>query len=322
MRELTISSFLVASLALGAASGPPVDDFAQTKADRDVPVMVLINDPAGSEIVSAGAPDSGVATVEVAGDQIIYKPNGFEGEDSFTYDTSAGTATVTVAVTASQPTTIGPVDDSVAIEVNESIVIPILDNDPEGTLLLGVNEPGPDLPNITRGTVEIRGNEVHYTARPEFEGIDIFTYQTQNGTATVTVNIVQSISDQPVTATVFLRNASQFQAEFRITSSPGVFLDCQDPTQAFGFRNLAPPVAMEPFSELELCIEVPRSTVPQSVTFVAEEVGVTNPQSTQPLTCQVSATQDIAVQFNQDRQFDANGFLVVDRRFLTCEDVP
>ena len=94
MRDLVISSMLVAGVALGATSSP-VDDSAQTKADRDVTILVLLNDPADSEITGVGAPSSGVGTVMISGEAVVYSPNGFEGNDTFTYETGGGTATPT-----------------------------------------------------------------------------------------------------------------------------------------------------------------------------------------------------------------------------------
>ena len=318
MRDVLLSSAMVAALALGATSGPK-DDLAKTKADRDVPIMVLLNDPSGSEITAVGATSSGLGTVTQVGDELVYTPNGFTGEDMFSYDTADATATVIVVLTSGQTTGVLPVADSISTAINTPIMIPVLDNDPEGTLLLGINNPPPDLPIVTRGRVAIVGNDVRYTPPQGFEGLDFFQYQTQSGSTLVSVNVVQSINDAPVLATVFLRNTTPFQVEYRIDSSPGVFIDCADPTQAFGFIPLGPAVAMEPFSEIELCIEVTNTTLPQSVTFRAEEIGVSNPREANPLPVNIRATQDTAITFNQERLFDVDGNLILDRVFLTSE---
>ncbi len=281
--------------------------------------MVLLNVPAGNEITSVGVPSSGTGTATQVGKQISYTPNGFEGNDTFTYTTAEGTATVTVAVTAGTPVVAVPEDDFFRTVRNQAFPLQVLANDPADSRLLEILNQG-----ITErfGTAVTRGNVIEYTPFPDFEGTDEFEYRTQSGIAKVQIRVGQTLSDAPIVATVFLRNTTQFQAQFRILNVPGVFRDCLDTTLAFGFQNVGPAVNMEPFSEEEWCIEVPFSNVPQSVTFVAEEVGVNDPRETNPLACTVSRTQDIAVTFNQEREFDVDGNIVVDRVFLTCTDVP
>ncbi len=306
MRDILISSLLVSAVAVGATTEPPVDDEAQGRADGPITILPLLNDPSGTTITSFSAPTSGTGTVAQMGDQFIYTPNGFTGNDTFTYTTPCGTATVTVAVTAGTPTAADGVVaglaalDRITTAENEPINIRVLDNDGPGAVLLGVNNPPLPLPEVTRGRVEINGNEIRYTPRPDFIGTDRFQYQNQVGNVTVVVVVAENIGDNPTTIQVTLENETDTPARIRITDLPGVFLECDDPDNALGFANLSrdPDLTdMEPFSRTDLCIEILNTNLPQSTSFQGEERGVVGAGEAGVVECDVSPGQAIIVTF-------------------------
>ena len=257
MREVALSSLLIAAMAIGQATtsvGKPVKDSGQTNASASIFIPVLMNDPSGSQLLSV---TSGRATIQEG--QIFYTPGGFVGNDTFSYTTQGGSATVTVAVTPAPPTPTGggpPVNDLITTQRNTPIDIRVLDNDPVGSLLIGINNPPQALPSVMRGTAVTFGSQIRYTPPDGFQGDDVFRYQTQSGTAQVTVRVVSSLGVARDTARVFLRNTTNTPVTFRLTTSPGIFVDPIDPTQVYGFVNVGGIVALEPFTEVEMLVEI------------------------------------------------------------------
>lgn len=306
MREVALSSLLITAMAIGQVAtsvGKPVKDSGQTNASASIFIPVLMNDPSGSELLSVS---SSRATIQEG--QIFYTPGGFEGNDTFSYTTQGGSTTVTVAVTPAPPTPTGgnngaPVNDTITAQANQSIDIRVLDNDPVGSLLMGVNNPPQSLPSVTRGNAVTFGSQVRYTPPNGFEGDDVFTYQTQNGTARVTVRVVTNLSTAVNTATVSLRNTTNTPVRFRLTSSPGTFIDPLDLTQVSGFETVGGIVATEPFTEVLVLVEINGNN--QTVSFEAVQTGLANATAVS-VNANLNTTETTAVIFFLDSSVNPN----------------
>ncbi|MDA7502300.1 Ig-like domain-containing protein, partial [Chitinophagales bacterium] len=188
-----------------------IDDSATTDADESVTIPVLSNDADtdGDELsICAGSlnqPAGG--TVSIVGDNVLFVPDaGFFGTTTFTYsvcDGNGGSDQATVTLTVNEPIiTNDPPnanDDSATTEADESLTIPVLNNDSDPN--------GDDLSICTGslsqpagGTVSIVGNNVLFVPDAGFFGTTTFTYSLCDGEggsdeATVTVTVKEPIEE-------------------------------------------------------------------------------------------------------------------------------
>jgi len=185
----------------------PVDDY-YTLTQRDSLLDVLANDADGltlSQIISA--PTQGTATV-VDG-KVRYLVNvGYVGNDQFSYEVKDANGTLQTAVVyLIVPENIGniapvAIDDALTTNIDTAITHDIVANDRDAdgdTLVLAtVSTP-------SYGAVSKNGNKITYTPNKGFIGSDTFTYTIFDGkghqaTATVTIRVNSSNSNQPPTA--------------------------------------------------------------------------------------------------------------------------
>jgi VCBS repeat-containing protein len=173
---------------------PPtaVDDTASTAEDTSQLVRVLDNDsdidgPNPLSIIDFSSPANGTIAIDLPG--ISYFPNpDFSGDDTFTYTITDGdstdTATVTVTVVPiNDPPEVG--DDSYTTPVSTTLTVPapgVLQNDSDvdsaNITVSSSTDPG-------NGTLSINSDgSFTYTPDPGFTGVDTFTYQATDGTAT------------------------------------------------------------------------------------------------------------------------------------------
>lgn len=159
-----------------------VDDKAWTEVNTPLDIPVLSNDidVDGDElvVVSVTAPQHGTAAVNADG-TVRYTPDpDYTGPDSFTYvvsDSNGGTDSggVSVEVRSNENQAPIAVDDVVEVNEDQSILIPVLENDsdPEGDplSLVLVGKPG-------HGAAVIEGNAVRYTPAENYNGKDGFFY--------------------------------------------------------------------------------------------------------------------------------------------------
>nr|WP_261341202.1 Ig-like domain-containing protein [Fimbriiglobus ruber] len=201
---------------------------ARTDAGTPVAVDVLSVDssPVGlapGTVTVQTAPANGTTAVNPTTGAITYTPAaGFTGTDSFTYsvddnnNTSAGTATVTILVTAPRV-----IDTTGVTGPGQSVVIPVLtgDNNVDNAILPGsVTIVDPPAHGTT--TVDPATGDVTYTADATFAGVDSFTY-----TATDTNHVVSNparvtiISDQPGASDEFGTTDSGFPISIDVTAN-------------------------------------------------------------------------------------------------------
>ena len=149
-------------------------------------------------------PSNGAVSVSSYG-VVTYTPNAdYNGDDSFTYTVSDGTATATgtisVTVTAvnDAPTALA---GSIATTEDTAVTLDLstLSSDVDGdSLTFTVTAPDPE-----KGTASVTTDGVvTYTPEANFNGDDIFTYTVSDGTATATETInvtVTSVNDIPTT---------------------------------------------------------------------------------------------------------------------------
>jgi hypothetical protein len=139
------------------------------------------------EVNNAGTPD------DTSDDFLVYTPHAdYHGEDSFTYrvtDVWGASDTATVDVTIASVNQ-GPyvANDTADVDINGSVIIPILANDSdaeEDTLTVSAVTQGQN------GTVTITGGSTTVTYAPDtdFVGTDWFTYTVSDGTTTTVAQI-------------------------------------------------------------------------------------------------------------------------------------
>ncbi|MBI2956409.1 MAG: tandem-95 repeat protein, partial [Acidobacteria bacterium] len=182
-------------------------------ASQDTPLNVaapgvLVNDndadgdPLMVDLTSVTMPANGTLMMNADG-SFTYTPNtGFTGPDSFMYEATDGTAnsaaaTVTINVFANQPPT--AVDDTGMMnEDGAPLTILVLanDSDPENDPLMvtAVTQPA-------NGMATFTANDVTYTPNPDFNGMDMFTYDVSDGISTSTANVtvtVNPVNDAPL----------------------------------------------------------------------------------------------------------------------------
>ncbi|QQZ29830.1 tandem-95 repeat protein [Thiothrix subterranea] len=177
------------------------NDSATTASGTPVTIAVLANDtdPNGDplNIVSFNQGTNG--SVAQDGNKLVYTPiAGFTGTDTFTYIITdpAGnqsTATVTVTVGATVPSSVAPVagNDTGITNRDTPVTLDVLanDKDPNGDPLSIVS-----FNQGTNGSVTQDGNKLVYTPASGFTGTDSFTYiiadpAGNQSTATVTVTV-------------------------------------------------------------------------------------------------------------------------------------
>ena len=164
------------------------------------------NDPLTATVVTG--PTNGILVLNPDG-SFTYTPNAnFNGADSFTYQANDGTAnsnTATVNITVNAVNDAPPVANNDAYNTNEDTALVIA---PVGVL---GNDTDVDMDPLTAAVVTgpTNGNLVlnpdgsfTYTPNANFNGVDSFTYQANDGTANsniATVNItVNAVNDAPV----------------------------------------------------------------------------------------------------------------------------
>jgi VCBS repeat-containing protein len=205
--ELDVTVSPIALAPLPAANS----DFVGTPEDSPANIAVLGNDassPAGSaSVISFTQPANGTTTLNPDG-TITYTPNAnFFGSDSFTYtirDANGGTSTATVVVQVSAVNDAPiAVADAYAATEDTPLVVPspgVLanDNDAEGAPLTAVLVRGPASGILTLNS----DGSFTYTPRPNYSGVDSFTYQASDGVSlsapvAVTIN-VGAANDAPL----------------------------------------------------------------------------------------------------------------------------
>ncbi|MFY9824829.1 MAG: Ig-like domain-containing protein, partial [Thermoanaerobaculia bacterium] len=181
------------------------DDSAEVAAGSQVAIDVLANDVSTSGPLSVAQytqPEHGSVTIDSQGIATVTAASGYTGSDFFTYlavDPQGGEALGYVILTitpANRPPV--AVDDTVTVDEDSSIDVPVLanDSDPDGDIL--------SVESITQpahGTAIQNGNNVTYVPNSDYHGADSLTYVVGDGhlTATATVSItVGSVNDAPV----------------------------------------------------------------------------------------------------------------------------
>src|SRR5262249_47853902 len=162
------------------------------------------NDPLSAVLVSG--PSHGTLALDPAG-QFIYTPDpNFSGTDSFTYKATDGTAESNAAMVTINVTPVNDAPsaapDSYTINEDETLAVAAAgvlanDSDVEGDALSAVLVSGP-----AHGTLSLNADgSFDYTPNADFNGIDSFTYNANdglaNGLATVTIT-VNAVNDAPV----------------------------------------------------------------------------------------------------------------------------
>jgi VCBS repeat-containing protein len=172
-------------------------------------VLANDNDPDGNPLTATlvGGPAHGTLALNANGSFTYTPAANFNGDDTFTYRASDGTAqsntaTVTITVNASSD---APVATNDAYTTNEDTPLEVPapgvlanDNDPDGDPLTAWVGPG-----TSHGTLNLNANgSFTYTPAANFNGTDTFTYHASDGpldsdpaTVTITVN---PVNDAPV----------------------------------------------------------------------------------------------------------------------------
>lgn len=185
------------------------NDELNSRVGETLNIDVVANDtdtedgiPAG-ELLVKSSPGNG--SVSVINRQIRYVPNTtFKGRDSFTYAVKdsqgleSNTATVQVHVGAinSPPRA---TDDQVSTQEDSAVSVALLANDEDpdqdGLALESIG-------SVSNGSLSVNGGTVTYTPKPNYHGVDSFSYTVNDGrggvsSATVQITVV-SVNDLPL----------------------------------------------------------------------------------------------------------------------------
>ncbi|MEO0934110.1 MAG: Ig-like domain-containing protein, partial [Cyanobacteria bacterium J06641_2] len=177
---------------------------SENTANNQLNVLANDSDSDGDTLaVSIGnLPANG--TLNISQNNLFYTPNSdFIGTDTFTYqidDGNGGTDTATVSVNITEFNDIPVIaNDSATTDEDTAVTIDVLANDSDGD--------GDDLTissvgSGSNGTTAIINNQIVYTPNSNFNGVDSFSYEINDGnggsdTATVTVNVAP-VNDIPV----------------------------------------------------------------------------------------------------------------------------
>ena len=184
-----------------------VDDTATVARNGDgVFIDVLANDedPDGDPLTVASVTQASSGSVVNNGDFVTYTPpNGFQGEDSFSYTVSDGTdsASATVTVTVSNDAPIAKPDTAETVS-GVAVEIDVLanDSDPNGDELTLIT-----VSTASGGTTSIDGDRVRYLPDEDFTGTDSFTYTVRDAggseaTGEVTITVIEQQPNSPPVA--------------------------------------------------------------------------------------------------------------------------
>ena len=215
-----------------------VDDTTITGENDVVTIPILDNDISEVSPLNTGSvtivtqPTNGSVTVNDDG-TVDYTPdNGYTGPDSFVYEVSntlpnpqSDVATVTITVTENQ----APLaqNDSATTRRNNSVAIPVLDND----IIPGRDIEIEDFDSITQNptngsvTFDSTTGEITYVPDVDFSGGDSFQYSitTDDGTsiATVLVNVQNPLGPDALDDTVAVAKDGSIQIEVLNNDTPG-----------------------------------------------------------------------------------------------------
>ncbi len=174
-----------------------IPDAASTVAGNPIAISVKGNDPSksGTTVSLQLSPPNGTVNFDVSGNP-VYTPNpGFSGKDSFAYilQTADGLSSDPINVTVSVKPLGSP--DAYTTPFNQSIAVPVKDNDlsKNGTSLVWITPPAHG--NISQNPTT--GLPV-YTPNAGFSGQDVFTY---------ILRTADGIDSDPITVTVTVRPA-------------------------------------------------------------------------------------------------------------------
>jgi len=160
-------------------------------------ITLDVTDVDGDNLTYAIVSDVSDGTTSLSGSTVTYTPNqDWNGEDTFTFKANDGTvdsntATVTITVDAVND---APVVSNVTASTDEDVTVNITltGTDIEGDALTYST-----VSNPSGGSVTISGETAAYTPNQDWNGVDTFTYQANDGeldsniaTATITVNQV------------------------------------------------------------------------------------------------------------------------------------
>ncbi|MBC9798457.1 Ig-like domain-containing protein, partial [Sinomicrobium weinanense] len=184
------------------------DDMANTNPDTPVTVDVLANDAEGaaplvpSSVTVGTAPANGTVVVNADG-SVTYTPNPdfLTGEDMFTYtvEDENGAMSDPATVTVSMNDTPVANDDMVSTTLDTPIIIPVLDNDEEGSAPLDpttvtiVTDP-------TNGTAVVNPDgTIEYTPNSGYLGDDTIAYTVAdtNGLVSNEAGVTITVNDGP-----------------------------------------------------------------------------------------------------------------------------
>jgi len=208
------------TINVNAVNDAPTSDNVSVSTDEDnlVEITLVGGDVDGDALTYSLVTESSNGTVSLTENKVTYTPNSnYNGSDSFTYKVNDGSldsnvSTVTINVNAVND---APTSDDVSVSMDEdnSVEITLVGGDVDGDALTYslVTESSNGTVSLTEnkvtytpknGTVSLTENKVTYTPNSNYNGVDTFTYKTNDGEldsnpATVTIN-VNAVNDTPI----------------------------------------------------------------------------------------------------------------------------
>jgi len=195
---------------------PPtaIGDFATTAEETAIDIPILANDLNGDDVIDPttvmlGQTTAGTVVYNSGTQLVTFTPIlNFFGRATFTYTVAntlgdvSNTGTVSIDVTNVNDPPLA-VDDAIMTQQNQSVVIPVLDNDTHPDSPINTNDPTTVtiVSNGSNGTATANANgTVTYQPNAGFFGLDTFTYTVADNNAIVSnaATVTVDVNNPPI----------------------------------------------------------------------------------------------------------------------------
>ncbi|WP_324725975.1 Ig-like domain-containing protein [Actomonas aquatica] len=219
------SNLATFTITVAAVNDAPTADDVSASLDEDTPVAVSLsgNDVDGDTLSFAVADAPSFGVLSGAGDTLTYTPDpNFHGADSFTYTSSDGALTSSVATVSLviHPINDAPVasDLTLAVDEGDTLAITLPATDVDGDVLSFAIIDAPIL-----GTLDGTAPDLTYTPPANTNGTDVFTFRASDGSITSNVGTVtlavSNLNDAPSASTQAVTTLEDTAVEFALSGS-------------------------------------------------------------------------------------------------------
>lgn len=306
-----------------------VEDFYRVREDSvSNSLAVMVNDLVDSRgqlnVTAVSTPSAGGTARIVGGRSLQYSPAAdFAGVETFTYTVIDGlggqsTASVSVEVTNINENPLAGADMFTVPEDSSGTTFDVLANDtalPDVGETLTLTAVGPA---SAGGSVELNGQAVLYTPKPNFEGVETFPYTVIDGNggltvATVTVTVVNSNDPPTVLNDAFAVNPNTLNNPLEVLANDSIAPDRGETLEIVAFTPPSHGTALIDNGVRIAYSPEPGYLGPDSFTYTVRDSNGAESTGTVSLTVTVVNNPPIATpdSFNINRNSTANRLRVL-----------